>query len=155
MPLLNVPVIWYTLIWFLLGIVLAFLELQIPGFFVMFFGIGCWIVAGALLLWDLTVAQQITIFIVATISSIVLLRRFLVRVFRGDSSDGEAEGLDDLPKGLHVKVLRSISPNTTGRIQHRGTPWDAISDEEIQEGETVEIVRYADSSRATFFVKKV
>lgn len=143
------------LIWFLLGIGLAFLELQVPGFVVLFFGIGCWVVAGALLIWNLTLAQQIGIFIGATIASIVLLRRLLMRVFRGLSSKSAQEGFDDFPKGEHVKVIRSISPDRKGRILYRGAPWDATSDEEIIEGEMVQIIRYTDNSRLAFFVKKV
>ena len=119
------------LIWFVLGIGLAFLELLMPGFIVLFFGIGCWVVAGALLIWDLTLAQQIGIFIVATIASIVLLRRFLMRSFRGLSSSTADEGFDDFPRGVHAKVVRQISRNSLGRIIYRGTPWDAMSDEEI------------------------
>lgn len=143
------------LIWFLLGIGLAFLELQVPGFVVLFFGIGCWVVAGALLIWNLTLAQQIGIFIGASIASIVLLRRLLMRVFRGLSSSSAQEGFDDFPKGEHVKVIRSISPDRKGRILYRGAPWDATSDEEIIEGEMVQIIRYTDNSRLAFFVKKV
>ena len=119
------------LIWFVLGIGLAFLELLMPGFIVLFFGIGCWVVAGALLIWDLTLAQQIGIFIVATIASIVLLRRFLMRSFRGLSSSTADEGFDDFTRGVHAKVVRQISRNSLGRIIYRGTPWDAMSDEEI------------------------
>ena len=143
------------LIWFLLGIGLAFLELLMPGFIVLFFGIGCWIVAGALLIWNLTVAQQIGIFIVATIASIILLRKFLMRVFRGLSSSTADEGLDDFPKGVRAKVVGQISRNSIGRIIYRGTPWDATSDEEIMEGEEVELIRYTDNSHLVFFVKKI
>ena len=53
------------LIWFLLGIGLAFLELYMPGFIVLFFGVGCWIVAGTLLILDLTITQQLIVFIAA------------------------------------------------------------------------------------------
>jgi inner membrane protein len=143
------------LIWFLLGIGFAFLELQMPGFIVLFFGIGCWIVAGSVIIWELTVAQQITIFILGTIASIVLLRRLLMRIFRGMSSNTADEGFDDFPKGVRVKVIRSISPEINGRIKYRGVPWDAASDEKIMEGETVEIIRYTDNSRMVFFVKKI
>ena len=143
------------LIWFLLGIGLAFLELLMPGFIVLFFGIGCWIVAGALLIWNLTVAQQIGLFIGGTIASIVLLRRLLMRVFRGLSSSSAQADFDDFPKGEHVKVVRSISPDRKGRILYRGAPWDATSDEEIMEGEEVELIRYTDNSRLVFFVKKI
>ncbi len=142
------------LIWFLLGIGLAFLELALPGFIVLFFGIGCWVVAGALLIRDFSVTQQVLIFIVGTIASIVLLRKMLMRMFRGASQDGAAE-FEDFPRGAHVKVIRRITPASGGRIQHRGTPWDAAADEEIEEGATVEIVRYANGTRQVFFVKKI
>jgi membrane protein implicated in regulation of membrane protease activity len=142
------------LIWFLLGVVLAFLELLLPGFIVLFFGIGCWVVAGALLIWDLSVTQQVMLFIIGTIASILLLRKLLMRVFRGAARDGDAD-FDDFPHGAHVKVVRRITPAVNGRIYHRGTPWDAAADEEIEEGATVEIVRYANGARQVFFVKKV
>jgi inner membrane protein len=142
------------LIWFLLGIGLAFLELALPGFIVFFFGIGCWVVAGALLVWDFSLTQQVLIFLVSSIAAIVLLRKLLMRMFRGHSRTGETE-FDDFPHGVHVKVLKRITPTTNGRIHHRGTPWDAAADEEIEEGATVELVRYANGARQIFFVKKI
>jgi membrane protein implicated in regulation of membrane protease activity len=143
------------LVWFLLGVGLAFLELQMPGFIVLFFGIGCWVVAGALLIWPLTLTQQVLLFLVGTIVSIVLLRTWLMRVFRGFSSDRAETDFDDFPKGEHVKVIERISPQTNGRIRFRGTFWDAAADDEIEKDETVEIIRYAGSSRQVFFVKKL
>jgi len=142
------------LIWFLLGIGLAFLELLLPGFIVIFFGIGCWVVAAALLIWDLSLSQQLMLFIAGTIASIVLLRKLLMRVFRGAATDGRAD-YDDFPHGAHVRVVKRITPAVNGRIEHRGTPWDAAADEEIEEGATVEIVRYVNGARQVFFVKKV
>lgn len=143
------------LIWFLMGTGFAFLELLIPGFIVVFFGIGCWVVAGILLIRDVPVSAQIGIFIAGTIASIVLLRKFLIKIFRGMSSDKAGEGLDDFPRGVHVTVTSEILPNRNGRIAFRGAPWDAASDEQIAEGETVEIIRHADKSGLVFFVKKI
>ena len=71
------------LIWFLLGIGLAFLELYLPGFIVLFFGIGCWVTAGALLLWDMGLSLQILLFITSAVASLLLLRKWLMRIFRG------------------------------------------------------------------------
>lgn len=142
------------LIWFLLGIGLAFLELFMPGFIVLFFGVGCWIVAGTLLILDLTITQQIIVFIASTITSIVLLRRMVIRIFRGFAIDHEQNDFDDFPLGVRVKVAQRISPQSNGRIHYRGTFWDAAADEEIGEGEQVEIMRFVDNSRQVFFVKK-
>lgn len=143
------------LIWFLLGIGLAFLELVLPGFIVLFFGIGCLVVSGALLIWPLTITQQIVIFILSSIGSIVILRKFMMKVFLGKSSDKAADEFDDFPKGMKVKVVQKITPNSRGRVFYRGTQWDATSDEEINEDEVVEILRYADNSNLVFFVKKI
>lgn len=143
------------LIWFLLGIGLAFLELYLPGFIVLFLGIGCWVTAGALLLWDLSLTQQILIFITSAVVSLLLLRKWLIGVFRGVSPDRQDENFDDFPRGMHVKVLKTITPADYGRIQYRGTSWYAAAEETIEEGETVEVIRYADNSRQVFFVRRV
>lgn len=143
------------LIWFLLGIVLAFLELMVPGFVIIFFGIGCWAVAGALQIWELSLTQQVAVFLVTTVAAIIVLRRRFVGIFRGTSSDGAGEGFDDFPAGAHVTVVKRITPEAHGRILHRGTLWDATAEETIEADETVEIVRSADHSRVAFFVKRI
>lgn len=141
------------LIWFLLGIGLALLELLVPGFVLLFFGIGCWVVSGTLLLWDLSLTHQVLIFLVGTISSLLVLRKYLMRTFRGLTRDGDKD-FDDFPHGVLVKVIRRISPTVHGRIQFRGTAWDAAADEEIDEGDMVEVVRYWNDNRQIFFVKR-
>ena len=141
------------LIWFVIGIGLAFLELQLPGFVVIFFGVGCLITAAVLLVWDPGLDQQILIFLVGSVGSLLLLRKSLLKVFSGVSS--KAGDLDDTPVGLRVKVVREITPELPGRISYRGSFWNAVADEAVASGETVEIVGYADTSRSTFKVKKI
>lgn len=143
------------LIWFVVGVGLAFLELLVPAFVIIFFGLGCWVVAGAQLLWQLSLTQQFVLFIVATLLSIVLLRKWLMNIFRGKLEDRSDAGFDDFPKGAHVSVTQRITPEVHGRIQYRGSFWDAAADEAIEKDETVEILRHADDSRKVFFVKKI
>lgn len=142
------------LIWFLVGIGLAFLELFLPGFIVLFFGIGCWVVAGALLAWDLSLAQQVLLFIVSSVAALLLLRKWLQRVFLGVSADRQTTAFDDFPRGQFVPVVKTITPVAHGRIQYRGTTWYATAEETIEAGQTVEIVSFADHSRQIFFVRK-
>jgi membrane protein implicated in regulation of membrane protease activity len=141
------------LVWFILGIVLAFVELIMPGFIVIFFGVGCWAVAGVLLIVPLTAAQQVLLFIAATIVSIVLLRKWSLRIFRGGSSQAQKD-YDDFPAGARAQVVERISPQARGRIQFRGSFWDAASDEEIEKDQVVEILRFVDDSHQVYFVKK-
>lgn len=143
------------IIWFVVGIGLAFLELFMPGLVLIFMAVGCWIVAGVLLIWPLPLTQQILLFIGGTVLSIVLLRTWFMKTFRGVASDKAQTEFDDFPRGVHVQVVRGITPNTNGRIRFRGTLWDASADEEIDAGETVEIVSYAGESRQTYFVRKI
>ena len=142
------------LIWFVAGVVLAFVELTAPGIIMIFFGIGCWVVAAVLILYPITLSQQIFLFIAASILSIVLLRKWLMRIFKGVSSNGIEADYDDFPQGARVEVTAPIRPQANGRIKFRGTLWDAASDEAIDTGEIVEILNYAGNSHQVFFVKK-
>jgi len=94
------------------------------------------------------------VFTIGTVGSILLLRRLLMRILRGSTSEPNAD-YDDFPAGAHARVLKPITPRCNGRIQYRGTQWDAAADEEIKAGETVEIVRFAANSRLTYFVRKI
>ena len=142
------------LIWFILGILLAFVELFMPGFIVIFFGVGCWVVAGVLLILPLTAAQQVFLFIAATVFSLVALRKWSLRIFKGGASHQAEKEYDDFPAGAQARVVQRISPQTRGRIQFRGTFWDAAADEEIEKDQIVEIVRFADDSHQVYLVKK-
>ena len=143
------------LIWFLIGMGLAFMELFMPGFVIIFMALGCWVVALAVLIWPLSLTQQILLFIVGTVISIVFLRTRFLKTFQGTSMDSTPAGFDDFPYGIHAPVVKKITPNSMGRIKYRGTLWDASAEEEIEEGEIVEIIDFSGSSRQTFFVRKV
>jgi membrane protein implicated in regulation of membrane protease activity len=143
------------LIWLLIGVALAFLELAMPGLIVIFFGVGALITSVALMIWDLSLNTQVLIFISSSVLSLLLLRHWLKRVFYGKKSLGERDGFDDFPQGVHVKVTKDISPLEQGRISYRGANWYAAAEEDISSGSIVEIVAYADSSHQVFWVKKI
>lgn len=143
------------LIWFLIGVVLAFIELSMPGLIVIFFGVGALITSVALMVADLSLNSQVLIFITSSVLSLLLLRHWLKRIFYGNKSLGAGDGLDDFPQGVRVKVTRDISPLEQGRISYRGADWYATAEEDIAKGSTAEIVAYADSSHQVFLVKKV
>lgn len=143
------------LIWFVAGVILAFVELMAPGIIIIFFGIGCWLVAAVLIIYPITLTQQILLFIIASILSLVFLRKWFMKIFKGMSSNKVQGDYDDFPKGAKVEVVAPISPRETGRIKFRGTLWDAVSDEVIEKGEIVELLKYASNSNQVFFVKKL
>lgn len=143
------------LIWFILSVVVAFLELYLPGFILLFFAIGCLSTALALLVLDINLTQQILVFLITSITSLLLLRKWMMRTFMGASSSSHGSDFDDFPYGVHVQVLQKISPQKSGRIQYRGTAWDAVADENIEPGETAEIVKFSGNSKHIFVVRKV
>ena len=143
------------LVWFLAAIVFATLEMFMPFFIFLFFAIGCLGVVLALLVFDISLSQQLVIFIIVTISSLIMLRKWMMGIFRGVTTDRTDKDFDDFPYGERVQVLRDIKPPQPGRVQHRGTAWDAVSDQDIEAGTTVEIIGYAENSRQTFQVRKV
>ncbi|WP_045218053.1 NfeD family protein [Desulfonatronum thioautotrophicum] len=151
-----IPDAWITpwLAWFLAAIAFATLEMFLPIFIFLFIAIGCLGVALALLLFDLSLTQQLILFIVVTISSLLVLRKSMMRIFRGVTADRSDTDFNDFPYGERVQVLRAIKPPQAGRIQHRGTAWDAVADEPVDAGTTVEIIGYTGSSRQTFHVRK-
>lgn len=125
------PDAWISswLLWFLAAIAFATLELFLPIFIFLFFGIGCLGVALALLVFDIPLSQQLAIFIIVTIFSLVMLRKWMMGIFRGVTADRTDKDFDDFPYGERVQVLRDITPPQPGRIQHRelpGTPWLTI-----------------------------
>ncbi len=144
-----------SLLWFITGIALMFLELTVPGFILFFLGLGCWIAAGALLLWDLNATQQILVFLGATLASLLLLRRMLVHAFRGRVESRNGLDYEDFPRLARVKVVKSITPEENGRIEYRGSTWGAAAEESIGEGEIVELIDYADKSHLVFKVRKI
>lgn len=142
------------LLWFVAGVGLAFFELAVPGFVIVFFGIGCLVTAAATAMFEISVTQQVATFGVSTVLSLVLLRRVFMRYLRGKESEVK-DGYDDTPMGAHVTVVTTISPEMPGKVMHRGTSWRAQSTETIEEGGIAVITGYADSSKLVFSVKKL
>ncbi|MBN2644988.1 MAG: NfeD family protein [Desulfuromonadaceae bacterium] len=141
------------LLWFVTGVALALFELAVPGFILIFFGVGCVVVAGALLVFDLSVTQQVWLFVVATLVSLLLLRRYAMRVFAGEQERNPASQFEEQPTGP-AKVVSPISPQVPGRIAYRGSFWDAVSSQTFEEGSMVEVCGYAGSSRTVLEVKE-
>jgi len=129
------------IIWFLVGLVLLLLELAAPGLIVGFFGIGAWIVAVVCLFAEISLNAQLIIFIVSSVLSLVLLRRWLRGIFLGHA--GSKQDLKhDIEEfvGQRALVKEKIVPKAGGKVEFHGSNWEAQADQEIAEGTVVEIV---------------
>ncbi|MBW7887962.1 MAG: NfeD family protein [Bacteroidetes bacterium] len=126
--------------WFLSGLIFLLAEFIIPGFVIFFFGVGAWVVA--LFLWfdvDLSFSTQLLIFLVSSIFSLVVFRRYGKPYFKGKVTKEDVNSIEDV-KGERAVVTEDIIPVTGGKVEFHGTLWNAESDVFIAKGTTVEIV---------------
>jgi len=127
------------LIWFVVGIAVSLSELLIPGFVIIFFGIGCLGAAAfAVALPDLY-AGQIATFILVTVVSLLVLRRLAMRVFVGKSElAAETDGQNFIK--ARVFVGQDLAKGQETRVLYRGSTWRARAAEQIvAEGQLVEV----------------
>lgn len=130
------------IIWFLVGLALIVLEFAAPGLVIAFFGVGAWVVAGVCLVTNIDINTQLLIFIVSSVLSLLLLRRWLKGIFRGHigSRQDITHNLEEFA-GQRAVVTEKISPRLGGKVEFHGTNWLAQADEEIAEGTPVEIIK--------------
>lgn len=128
-----------AVIWFLVGLGLLLLELAIPGFVIIFFGVGAWLTSLGLLFFDFGLNAQLLIFLISSVVLLVLLRRYLKEKFFNAKKDS-GDSLDDDIVGQMAVAKTVITPNKQGKIEFKGALWSAFTDEEISEGETVKIL---------------
>lgn len=129
------------LIWFLVGLLLLLAEFAIPGLVIFFFGVGAWVVALGCALTDIDINTQLIVFIVSSVLSLVLLRKWLKGIFLGHSS-AHQELTEDLSEfvGERVAVKAEITPQQPGKVELHGTDWTAAAAETIPVGARVEII---------------
>ena len=132
------------LIWFLVGLLLLIFEFMLPGLIIAFFGVGAWLVALLCLLSDYvqgSINTQLIIFILASVLSLLCLRRWLKGIFMGHivSKQDMTENLEEF-MGQRAVVIETITPKAGGKVEFHGTNWVAQADAEIAEGAVVEII---------------
>ena len=129
------------IVWFLVGLVLLIMEFILPGLVVFFFGVGAWIVAIICLFTEIGINTQLIIFIVCSVLSLLVLRRWIKGIFLGhtDSRQDLNKNMDEFV-GHRAIVKQKILPKLGGKVEFHGTNWEAQSEQEIAEGAVVEIV---------------
>jgi membrane protein implicated in regulation of membrane protease activity len=143
------------LIWFLIGVAFLIAELAVPGFILIFFTAGCWIVAIVSWLVDIDLTFQILIFIVSSLTLLFTLRKYSMKVFRGKTRDIIDDKYADSKIGKTAVVTKAIAPNLPGEIKVMGSYWRAIADDEIKVGSPVLIETQESEDGLTFKVKRI
>ncbi|NLX17796.1 MAG: NfeD family protein [Desulfobulbus sp.] len=127
-----------VLLWFLTGIATLFLELVTPGFIGFFFGIGAWCTALAVYLYPFSLANQLLIFLVTSLSTLLLLRSTLKKIFLGRSREIDAME-NGIPANATGEVVEDIVPPKSGTVKYAGSFWQATAEVTLTRGTVVRI----------------
>ncbi|HSL20836.1 MAG TPA: NfeD family protein [Vicinamibacterales bacterium] len=109
--------------WLVLGLVLVLLEMAASGgFYVIFFGVAA-LVIGSLRVLGLAEPawQQLLLFSVLSVGTLVLFRNPLIRWLKLDQGRADVDTL----AGEIALPLEDIAPGSVGRVECRGTIWQA------------------------------
>ncbi|WP_432711847.1 NfeD family protein [Pedobacter sp.] len=124
-----------AVLWFGFGLVLFLLEFALPGFILFFFGIGAWIVALLSLFTDISINTQLAIFLVSSVGSAALFRNYIKTKFGIDKKAPQM--LEDEFVGKIALAETAIASGVNGKVEFKGTSWDASSNDLIAPGESV------------------
>jgi membrane protein implicated in regulation of membrane protease activity len=123
-----------AVIWFVAGFIFFLLEFVVPGLILFFFAVGAWIVAILTLFMDLSVDAQLIIFLVCSVLTILLFRKWVKKIVWSGKSSSEIE---DEFVGKAGKAETFIGPGQNGKVDFKGTIWDATSEDVIERGENI------------------
>jgi len=131
------PPVW----WFIAGVGLVILEILAPAFILVFFGLAAILVS--LLTWILPTMPPWVPWIEFAFFSLAFLfglRRWCKAVFVGKQSQVRQDLASDIT-GQHAVVVMRIFPGQPGKVELRGAQWGAMSDETLEPGDRVRIVK--------------
>ncbi len=136
------------LFWLIIGVMLFVMEMAVPGFVLFFFGVGAWVVAGVTWLYPISIAVQLTIFLIASLATLGIFRKFL----KGSFFSGDDVDVVIFEEGEECEVTEAIYPPGKGKVKFSGTFWRATADEPIEAGEIVVVEK---RTNLVIHVKKI
>ncbi len=130
------------LVWFLIGIGFLIAEMMVPGFILVFFAAGSWVVAITVFFFnELSLTTQVITFIVSSLVLLFSLRRYGLETFKGKSKGGIDDEFSQI--GQEALVIKAIPIDGFGEIQFGGTFWRATAKVAIEQDQFV-VVEGAD-----------
>lgn len=128
-----------VLIWFLIGLGFFLLELIIPGLVIVFFGFGAWVTSLSMWIFNFGINTQLIIFLITSVLSLLLLRNYLKKKFFKEEKNSP-DTLEDEFIGQTAIAQMDFLPGHNGKIEFKGSGWNAKSTEAIQNGQLVKII---------------
>ena len=143
------------LVWFLAGIAVMLAELTLPGFVIIFFGLGCWGASVVAVFSPDAYSAQVIVFLIVSVASLLTLRKVAMRVFVGHSEGPGTEDLGNVPVGSRITLDQDLEAGRVGRVRFRGAMWDAISEDRIPAGSDAEIIGVDKANRSCLKIKGI
>ena len=124
-----------TFLWLIIGTILILSEFIVPGFVICFFGVSAivtgvlyWFVPGLFLSW------QIMLFAILGVVLLIGCRRFMPGVFKGKENNFDDDIDSDNVSGMSCICTADIAPDAPGKVEFRGSTWNAVSSGNIPAG---------------------
>ena len=137
--ILAAPEWWH---WLVFGIGLMLLELVLPAFFIIWFGLGALVVALVLLMWPAAgLTAQLGLWTLSSVAMVfVWFLVFKPTLFKTRVGMASADVVGEI--GL---LVRDVAPYARGQVRFQkplvgAELWDCIADEPIQAGERVRVL---------------
>jgi inner membrane protein len=125
-----------AVIWFIIGFICFLLEFVLPGLILFFFAVGAWMVVIFSLFIDMSINTQLILFLASSVCTILLFRRWVKKIW----TTKRPTDLEDEFLGKTAKAETFIGPGQNGKVDFKGTKWDARSEDVIEKGENVTIM---------------
>ena len=128
-------------LWMYAGTLLMLMELLVPGFVVLFFGLSAMTVGLCRFAFGeaFDMSWQLAAFSAFSILYIVFLRRWFRKVFYGDVERSKADfGNENV--GRIGRVTAAVNPPVSGRVMLGDAEWTAVADEPVPAGADVKVV---------------
>ena len=128
-------------LWIYAGAALMLLELFAPGFILCFFGLSAATVGVLRFAFGEAFSPnwQLAAFSVFSVLYILVLRRYLKKVFVGGKVETKTD-FDNESVGRTGKVVEAIRPPLAGRVMLGDAEWTAVADRPIEAGRDVRVV---------------
>lgn len=124
-------------LWLFLGLALVLIELATPFFFLLPFGIGCWIAVIPNLL-EAEFLVQFLVFFGSSLICWVLIGNFMHSESRSNDKNVKLNGDEII--GSTGYVVEPVVPPMKGRVYLQGNTWLASSDSRLEKGREVVVI---------------
>ena len=132
-------------LWLLAGAALMLAEIVLPGFVVMFFGMGAAVTGIAIAVageGSIPAWGQLTLFCAFSVASLVGFRSSLKNMLgiKDAASDADRAEIDDSFRGRTAVTVTPVSPGAPGRVMLGDAEWSCTAKEPLEAGRRVTVV---------------